>query len=52
LSKYSKEKKCGKSEWGTCKLRTKGVKNVRIVQHIFGAIKEYAGIDDENLWLD
>jgi len=51
LSKYSKQKKCGKNEWGTCKLRLYGVSSVLIIQHIYGAIKEYAGIDNDK-WLD
>jgi hypothetical protein len=50
-SKVSKQKR-GKIEWGTCCLRLKGVKSVKIIQHIYGAIKEYAGIEDKELWLD
>lgn len=50
-SKVSKQQR-GKIEWGTCRLNVKGVKSVRIIQHIYGAIKEYVGIEDENLWLN
>lgn len=42
-------KKC---EWGVCHIRTNNVSGVSIIQEIYGAIKEYANIDDENKWID
>jgi len=44
----SSGKKIGKLKYGTASLT---VNNTRIVQHIFGAIQEYAGFRNEN-WID
>lgn len=38
----------GKLKYGTCQLR---VHRTYIIQHIYGAIKEYAGINDPLLWV-
>jgi transposase-like protein len=44
FSKYSKKKRQNKLPYGTCRLT---VCDTRIVQHIYGAIQEYAGFDRE-----
>jgi hypothetical protein len=46
-SKYSKKKRRNRLPHGTCRL---GVYDTRVVQHIYGAIQEYAGFDREE-WL-
>jgi hypothetical protein len=47
-SKYSKRKRVGRLPYGTCRL---SVHSTAIVQHIYGAIQEYAGFDRPE-WLD
>jgi hypothetical protein len=46
-SKYSKKKRQNRLPYGTCRLK---VCDTSIVQHIYGAIQEYAGFDREE-WL-
>jgi len=46
-SKYSKKKRRNRLPYGTCRLK---VCDTSIVQHIYGAIQEYAGFDREE-WL-
>ena len=46
-SKYSKKKRRNKLPYGTCRI---AVHDTRIVQHIYGAIQEYAGFEREE-WL-
>lgn len=46
-SKYSKKKRRNKLPYGTCRI---AVHDTRMVQHIYGAIQEYAGFDREE-WL-
>jgi len=46
-SKYSKKKRRNKLPYGTCRL---AVHDTQLVQHINGAIQEYAGFDREE-WL-
>lgn len=46
--RYCSDKRKGLLEYGTCHL---GVYNTQIVQHIFGAIQEYSGIDND-IWLN
>jgi hypothetical protein len=46
-SKYSMKKRRNKLPYGTCPI---GVYDTRIVQHIYGAIQEYAGFDRKE-WL-
>jgi hypothetical protein len=41
-SRYSKRKRRGKLPYGTCRLT---VCDVRIVQHLYGAIQEYGGFE-------
>ncbi len=41
-SKYSQKKRTNKLPYGTCRL---SVHSTAIVQHIYGAIQEYAGFD-------
>ncbi|MEK6275897.1 MAG: hypothetical protein AABM30_11235 [Actinomycetota bacterium] len=43
-SKYSKKKRRNKLPYGTCRLT---VSDTRLVQHIYGAIQEYAGFERE-----
>ncbi len=43
-SKYSKKKRRNRLAYGTCRLK---VCDTSIVQHIYGAIQEYAGFDRE-----
>lgn len=43
-SKYTKKKRCNKLPYGTCRLT---VCDTRLVQHIYGAIQEYAGFERE-----
>jgi hypothetical protein len=47
-SKYSQRKRVGRLPYGTCRL---SVHSTAIVQHIYGAIQEYAGFDRPE-WLD
>lgn len=47
-SKYSQKKRRNKLPYGTCKVV---VSRTAIVQHIYGAIQEYAGFDRPE-WLD
>lgn len=44
FSKYSKKKRLNKLPYGTCRLT---VCDTKLVQHIYGAIQEYAGFDRE-----
>jgi predicted transcriptional regulator len=46
-SKYSKKKRRNKLPYGTCRI---AVHDTRLVQHIYGAVQEYAGFDREE-WL-
>jgi hypothetical protein len=46
-SKYSKKKRKNKLPYGTCRV---AVHDTQLVQHIYGAIQEYAGFDREE-WL-
>lgn len=43
------KKKKNRHDNGGCKI---AVNDTQLVQRIYGSIKYYAGIDDENLWLD
>lgn len=47
--KWSKNKKHGYMKYGCCRLC---VHRTEIIQQIYGAIKEYAGIDDPELYLN
>lgn len=46
-SKYSQKKRRNKLPYGTCKLT---LSDTRIVQHLYGAIQEYAGLQRDE-WL-
>jgi DNA-binding transcriptional ArsR family regulator len=46
-SKYSKKKRRNKLPYGTCRI---AVHDTQLVQHIYGAIQEYAGFEREE-WL-
>jgi transcriptional regulator with XRE-family HTH domain len=46
-SKYSQKKRRNKLPWGTCRV---AVYDTRLVQHIYGAIQEYAGFERDE-WL-
>lgn len=43
-SKYSKKKRRNKLPYGTCRI---AVNDTQIVQHVYGAIQEYAGFERE-----
>lgn len=47
LSKYSKNKRCGKLKYGTCILK---ICKTKLVQNIFGAIQEYGNFTNDR-WL-
>ena len=47
-SSYSKRKRCGKLVYGTCRV---SFESYRVVQSIYGAIQEYAGLPG-NRWID
>jgi cyclophilin type peptidyl-prolyl cis-trans isomerase/CLD len=47
-SKYSQKKRANRLPYGTCRV---SVSRTAIVQHIYGAIQEYAGFDRPE-WLD
>lgn len=52
LKNHLSNRKTRRCEWGICHIKTNNVSSVAIIQEIYGAIKEYASIDDENRWLD
>ncbi len=47
-SKYSRQKKRGKSPYGVCKIT---VHSSQIVQQIYGALQEMAGFEEDGNWL-